>query len=74
MGSEDAPLVGIVMGSDSDWEVMQEAAKALAEFDVPHEVDVVSAHRMPRDMIAYGEQAAGRGLKVIVAGGRWSAQ
>ena len=68
MGSEDAPLVGIVMGSDSDWEVMQEAAKALAEFDVPHEVDVVSAHRMPREMIAYGEQAAGRGLKVVVAG------
>ena len=68
MGSEDAPLVGIVMGSDSDWEVMQEAAKALAEFDVPHEVDVVSAHRMPRDMLAYGESAAGRGLKVIVAG------
>ena len=68
MGSEDAPLVGIVMGSDSDWEVMQEAAKALAEFDVDYEADVVSAHRMPRDMIAYGEQAAGRGLKVIVAG------
>jgi 5-(carboxyamino)imidazole ribonucleotide mutase len=68
MDSDNAPLVGIVMGSDSDWEVMQEAAKALAEFDVPHEVDVVSAHRMPRDMIAYGENAAGRGLKVIVAG------
>jgi 5-(carboxyamino)imidazole ribonucleotide mutase len=68
MSSEDAPLVGIVMGSDSDWEVMQDAAKALAEFDVSHEVDVVSAHRMPRDMLAYGENAAGRGLKVIVAG------
>ena len=68
MSSDDAPLVGIVMGSDSDWEVMQEAAKALAEFDVPHEVDVVSAHRMPRDMLAYGESAAGRGLKAIVAG------
>jgi 5-(carboxyamino)imidazole ribonucleotide mutase len=68
MSSDDAPLVGIVMGSDSDWEVMQEAAKALAEFDVPHEIDVVSAHRMPRDMLAYGESAAGRGLKVIVAG------
>jgi 5-(carboxyamino)imidazole ribonucleotide mutase len=68
MASEDAPLVGIVMGSDSDWEVMQHAAKALAEFDVPHEVDVVSAHRMPREMIGYGEQAAGRGLKVLVAG------
>ena len=68
MSSDDAPLVGIVMGSDSDWEVMQEAAKALAEFDVPHEVDVVSAHRMPREMIEYGEQAAGRGIKVLVAG------
>ena len=68
MSSDDAPLVGIVMGSDSDWEVMQEAAKARAEFDVPHEVDVVSAHRMPRDMLAYGESAAGRGLKAIVAG------
>ena len=63
-----APVVGIVMGSDSDWRVMEEAAKALDEFDVPHEVDVVSAHRMPREMLAYGEQAAGRGLKVIVAG------
>ena len=63
-----APVVGIVMGSDSDWRVMQDAAKALDEFDVPHEVDVVSAHRMPREMLAYGEHAAGRGLKVIVAG------
>ena len=62
------PVVGIVMGSDSDWRVMEEAAKALDEFDVPCEVDVVSAHRMPREMIEYGEQAAGRGLKVIVAG------
>ena len=62
------PVVGIVMGSDSDWRVMAEAAKALDEFDVPCEVDVVSAHRMPREMIEYGEQAAGRGLKVIVAG------
>ncbi|MDB1087185.1 5-(carboxyamino)imidazole ribonucleotide mutase [Streptomyces sp. ACA25] len=62
------PSVGIVMGSDSDWPVMEAAAKALSEFEVPHEVDVVSAHRMPREMIAYGEQAAGRGLKVIIAG------
>ena len=62
------PVVGIVMGSDSDWRVMEEAAKALDEFDVPCEVDVVSAHRMPREMIEYGEQAAGRGLQVIVAG------
>ena len=62
------PLVGIVMGSDSDWPVMEAAATALEEFDVPFEVDVVSAHRMPREMLAYGEQAAGRGLRVLVAG------
>ncbi|RII15104.1 N5-carboxyaminoimidazole ribonucleotide mutase [Streptomyces sp. YIM 130001] len=62
------PLVGIVMGSDSDWPVMEAAAQALTEFEIPHEVDVVSAHRMPREMIAYGEQAAGRGLKAIIAG------
>ena len=62
------PLVGIVMGSDSDWPVMEAAATALAEFGVAHEVDVVSAHRMPREMVAYGEQAAGRGLKAIIAG------
>jgi 5-(carboxyamino)imidazole ribonucleotide mutase len=62
------PLVGIVMGSDSDWPVMEDAATALDEFGVPYEVDVVSAHRMPREMLAYGEQAAGRGLKVVIAG------
>lgn len=62
------PVVGIVMGSDSDWPVMEAAAKALDEFEVPYEVDVVSAHRMPREMIAYGEEAAGRGLKAIIAG------
>ena len=62
------PTVGIVMGSDSDWPVMEAAAKALEEFDVAHEVDVVSAHRMPREMIAYGEDAADRGLKAIIAG------
>jgi phosphoribosylaminoimidazole carboxylase PurE protein len=66
--SDDRPLVGVVMGSDSDWPVMQAAAEALAEFDVPHEVDVVSAHRMPREMLAYGERAAERGLRVLVAG------
>lgn len=60
--------VGVVMGSDSDWEVMAEAAKALDEFEVAHEVRVLSAHRMPREMIAYGEEAAGRGLRVIIAG------
>ncbi|MDP9862832.1 MULTISPECIES: 5-(carboxyamino)imidazole ribonucleotide mutase [Streptosporangium] len=60
--------VGIVMGSDSDWPVMKLAAEALAEFGVAFEADVVSAHRMPEEMIAYGAQAAGRGLKVIIAG------
>ena len=56
------------MGSDSDWPVMEAAAKALDEFEIDYEVDVVSAHRMPREMITYGEQAAERGLKVIIAG------
>ena len=64
----EQPLVGIVMGSDSDWPVMEAAAKALDEFEVAYEVDVLSAHRMPREMIEYGEQAAGRGLKSIIAG------
>jgi 5-(carboxyamino)imidazole ribonucleotide mutase len=64
----DSPLVGVVMGSDSDWPVMGAAAEALEEFGVPYEADVVSAHRMPREMIAYGEQAAERGLRVIIAG------
>ncbi|MFI9627195.1 5-(carboxyamino)imidazole ribonucleotide mutase [Streptomyces sp. NPDC052042] len=63
-----APVVGVVMGSDSDWPVMEAAAKVLDEFEIPYEVDVVSAHRMPREMIAYGEQAADRGLKTIIAG------
>ncbi len=61
-------LVGIVMGSDSDWPVMEAAASALAEFDVPVEVDVVSAHRQPEKMVEYGRSAAERGLRVIVAG------
>jgi 5-(carboxyamino)imidazole ribonucleotide mutase len=61
-------VVGIVMGSDSDWPVMQAAADALAEFGVETEVDVVSAHRMPTEMIEYGRDGAGRGLRVIIAG------
>jgi 5-(carboxyamino)imidazole ribonucleotide mutase len=65
--SEQA-LVGVVMGSDSDWPVMEEAAAALAEFDVAHEVDVLSAHRMPTQMLEYGRTAHERGLRVIVAG------
>ncbi|MEV0196893.1 5-(carboxyamino)imidazole ribonucleotide mutase [Nonomuraea sp. NPDC050691] len=56
------------MGSDSDWPVMRAAAEAVAEFGVPFEADVVSAHRMPAEMIDYGRQAAARGLKVIIAG------
>jgi 5-(carboxyamino)imidazole ribonucleotide mutase len=62
------PLVGVVMGSDSDWPVMEAAVTALTEFGVPFEADVVSAHRMPREMISYGSEAAGRGLRVIIAG------
>jgi 5-(carboxyamino)imidazole ribonucleotide mutase len=64
----DETRVGIVMGSDSDWPVMEPAAEALREFDVPFEADVVSAHRMPDEMLAYGREAADRGLAVIIAG------
>ena len=62
------PIVGIVMGSDSDWPVMEPAAQALREFDVPFEAHVVSAHRTPRRMLEYAESAAGRGLRVVIAG------
>lgn len=61
-------LVGIVMGSDSDYPVMRRAAEVLAELDVPHEVEIVSAHRTPERMMAYGKSAEERGLKAIVAG------
>jgi 5-(carboxyamino)imidazole ribonucleotide mutase len=64
----DDPVVGIVMGSDSDWPMMQPAAEALEEFDVPYEAHVVSAHRTPRRMLDYAESAAGRGLRVLIAG------
>ncbi len=65
----DLPVVvGIVMGSDSDWPVMEAAATALRELGIGYEVDVVSAHRMPEEMISYGRQAATRGLRVVVAG------
>ncbi|WP_309080417.1 5-(carboxyamino)imidazole ribonucleotide mutase [Zhihengliuella sp.] len=66
--SNARPLVGVVMGSDSDWPVMKLATEALTEFDIPFEADVVSAHRMPEDMIAYGREAHERGIKVIIAG------
>jgi 5-(carboxyamino)imidazole ribonucleotide mutase len=62
------PVVGIVMGSDSDWEIMQHAAKRLAEFGVPHEKRVVSAHRTPDLLYRYAEDAASRGLRCIIAG------
>jgi len=62
------PLVGIVMGSDSDWEVMQHASRRLAEFAVPHESRVVSAHRTPDLLFRYAEEARGRGLRCIIAG------
>ncbi len=68
MSTATKPLVGLVMGSDSDWPVMDAAAAALAEFGIPYEADVVSAHRMPAEMIAYGQEAHRRGLRVIIAG------
>lgn len=64
----EQPLVGIIMGSDSDWPVMEAAATTLEGLGVPYEADVVSAHRMPREMVDYAERAADRGLRVIVAG------
>ena len=66
--SDQTARVGIVMGSDSDWPVMEAAAKALGEFDVPYLADVVSAHRMPEEMLEFGRTAADRGLEVIIAG------
>ena len=62
------PLVGVVMGSSSDWDTMQHAVQILKDFGIAHEARVVSAHRMPDDMFAYAEAAAGRGLKAIIAG------
>jgi len=62
------PLIGVVMGSSSDWEIMQHAAEILAEFGVAFEAQVVSAHRMPDDMFRYAEAARGRGLRAIIAG------
>jgi 5-(carboxyamino)imidazole ribonucleotide mutase len=62
------PLVGIIMGSTSDWETMSHAARTLAELDIPHEVRVVSAHRTPDLLIEYASAAEGRGLEVIIAG------
>ncbi|HCE60550.1 5-(carboxyamino)imidazole ribonucleotide mutase [Janibacter terrae] len=70
MTGDDAstPRVGLVMGSDSDWPTMEAAAQVLEDLGIAYEADVVSAHRMPTEMIAYGQQAADRGLQVIIAG------
>ncbi|CAN7282642.1 5-(carboxyamino)imidazole ribonucleotide mutase [Mycolicibacterium frederiksbergense] len=62
------PRVGVIMGSDSDWSVMEDAVLALAEFDIPFEIGVVSAHRTPARMLDYAQQAAARGIQVIIAG------
>ena len=67
-GSNAAAVVGIVMGSNSDWDVMQHAAQMLDQFGVPYEAQVLSAHRMPDDMFAYAEAARDRGLRAIIAG------
>ena len=64
----EIPLVGVIMGSDSDFSVMSDAVQVLREFGIAHEVEVVSAHRTPDKMVAYAREAAGRGLKVIIAG------
>lgn len=66
--SAAAPLVGIIMGSTSDWQTMEHAAAVLQQLDVPHETKVVSAHRTPDRLVSYAKSAAGRGLKVIIAG------
>jgi 5-(carboxyamino)imidazole ribonucleotide mutase len=66
--ADEAPLVGIIMGSQSDWETMQPAAAVLAALGVAHETRVISAHRTPERLYAYAKSAAGRGLKVIIAG------
>jgi 5-(carboxyamino)imidazole ribonucleotide mutase len=66
--SSDTPLVGVVMGSDSDWRVMSDASQALTDFGIAHEVEVVSAHRTVDKLIRYGREARARGLRAIIAG------
>lgn len=66
--AEESPLVGVIMGSSSDWETMRAAVEILEEFGVPHEARVVSAHRTPEDMFDYARQAEQRGVKIIIAG------
>lgn len=66
--AQSGPQVGLIMGSDSDWPTMEAAAEALAEFGIPFEVGVVSAHRTPQKMLDYANSAAGRGIRVVIAG------
>jgi 5-(carboxyamino)imidazole ribonucleotide mutase len=66
--SSEAPLVGVVMGSDSDWRILSDTSQVLTEFGIPHEVEVVSAHRTPDKLMRYGREARSRGLRAIVAG------
>jgi len=68
MSEKNKPVVGIIMGSNSDWDVMQHAVAILKQFGVPHEAQVISAHRMPDEMFAYAESARSRGLRAIIAG------
>ncbi|QIM19332.1 5-(carboxyamino)imidazole ribonucleotide mutase [Leucobacter coleopterorum] len=68
MTDNAVPLVGVIMGSDSDFSVMADAVQVLRDFNITHEVEVVSAHRTPDKMVSYAREAAGRGLKVIIAG------
>src|SRR5215216_1790592 len=68
ISAEEKPLVGVIMGSISDWDTMKDAAKILADFSIPFESKVVSAHRTPELMVEYAQAAGGRGLEVIIAG------
>ena len=68
MADQNKPLVGVIMGSSSDWDVMQHAVAMLKQFGIPHEAQVISAHRMPDEMFTYAESARARGLRAIIAG------
>ena len=68
MSDQNKPLVGVIMGSSSDWDVMQHAVAMLKQFGIPHEAQVISAHRMPDEMFTYAESARARGLRAIIAG------
>jgi 5-(carboxyamino)imidazole ribonucleotide mutase len=68
MSDQNKPVVGVIMGSSSDWDVMQHAVNMLKQFGVPYEAQVISAHRMPDEMFAYAESARSRGLRAIIAG------